>query len=140
MTTKVEQHDKDIEKLNLEIRDLNKNYRDLIIAINRVANRQESEREKILALVENQILRFERRLPSGKEENEKHCSITDKHFHEQEHGCSICDFTITDSNSLPNSDIVFIVSSQSFSFSSFTESVNIPFAFSNLPSRAPPIA
>lgn len=71
LTTKVEQHDKDIEKLNLEIRDLNQNYRDLIIAINRVADRQESEREKILALVENQLLKFERRLPTGKEENEK---------------------------------------------------------------------
>lgn len=72
LTTKVEQHDKEIEKLNLEIRDLNNNYRNLIIAINRVADRQESEREKILALVENQLLKFERRLPSGgKEENEK---------------------------------------------------------------------
>jgi len=71
LTTKVEQHDKEIEKLNLEIRDLNNNYRDLIIAINRVADRQESEREKILALVENQLLKFERRLPSGKEKNEK---------------------------------------------------------------------
>ena len=71
LTTKVEQHDKEIEKLNLEIRDLNNNYRDLIIAINRVADRQESEREKILALVENQLLKFERRLPLGKEENEK---------------------------------------------------------------------
>ena len=71
MTTKVEQHDKDIEKLNVEIKDFNQNYRDLIIAINHVADRQESEREKILALVENQVLKFERRLPSGKEENEK---------------------------------------------------------------------
>ena len=71
LTTKVKQHDKGIEKLNLEIRDLNPNYRDLIIAINRVGDRQESEREKILALVENQLLKFERRLPSGKEENEK---------------------------------------------------------------------
>ena len=70
----------------------------------------------------------------------KHCTITDKHFHEQEHACSICDFTITDSNNTPNSDIVFIVSSQSFSFSSFIESINIPYAFSNLPSRAPPVA
>jgi len=37
-----------------------------------VADRQESERERILALVENQLLKFERRLPLGsKEENEK---------------------------------------------------------------------
>lgn len=65
LTTKVELHDKEIEKLNTEVKELNQLYRDLIIAINRVADRQESEREKILALVENQLLKFERRLPSG---------------------------------------------------------------------------
>ena len=68
MTTNVEQHDKQIEKLNEEVKELNAHYRDLIIAINRVADRQESEREKILALVENQLLKFERRLPSGEKE------------------------------------------------------------------------
>ncbi len=71
LTTNVELHDKQIEKLNEEVKELNRLYRDLIIAINRVADRQESEREKILALVENQLLKFERRLPSGKEENER---------------------------------------------------------------------
>lgn len=72
--------------------------------------------------------------------NNNHCSITDKHFHQQEHACSICDFTITDSNSLPETDVAFIVSSQNFRFLPFSQSVNIPFAFANLPSRAPPIA
>ncbi len=71
LTTNVKLHDKQIEKLNEEVKELNSLYRDLIIAINRVADRQESEREKILAPVENQILKFERRLPAGKEENEK---------------------------------------------------------------------
>ncbi len=66
LTTKVESHDKQIEQLNEEIKELNKLYRDLIIAINRVADRQESERERILTLVENQLLKFERRLPDGK--------------------------------------------------------------------------
>lgn len=70
-TTNVELHDKKIEKLNKEVKELNKLYRDLIIAINRVADRQESEREKILTLVENQLLKFERRLPSGKEKDDK---------------------------------------------------------------------
>ena len=68
LTTTVELHDKQIEKLNDEIKELNQLYRDLIIAINRVADRQESEREKILALVENQLLKFERRLPSGEKD------------------------------------------------------------------------
>ncbi len=71
LTTNVELHDKQIEKLNEEVRELNRLYRDLIIAINRVSDRQESEREKILTLVENQLLRFERRLPSGKEKNDE---------------------------------------------------------------------
>ncbi|CAN5414817.1 hypothetical protein BH10BAC1_BH10BAC1_17430 [soil metagenome] len=72
--------------------------------------------------------------------NSIHCSITDKHFHQQEHACSICDFTITDSNGAPNSEITFITFSQSFLFSSFIESEHIPYAFTNLPARAPPIA
>jgi archaellum component FlaC len=71
LTIKTEQHDKEIEKLNAEVKELNALYRDLIIAINRVADRQESEREKILALVENQLLKFERRLPTGKETSDE---------------------------------------------------------------------
>ncbi len=66
LTTTVEWHDKQIEELNEEVKELNRLYRDLIIAINRVGDRQESEREKILTLVENEMLKFERRLPSGK--------------------------------------------------------------------------
>lgn len=69
-----------------------------------------------------------------------HCNAIEKHFHEQEHECSICDFTITESNSLPSNEIRFVVSSQSFSFNEFLQSVNISHAYSNLPSRAPPIA
>lgn len=71
LTTNVELHDKQIEKLNNEVKELNRLYRDLIIAINRVGDRQESERETILTLVENQLLRFERRLPTGKEKDDE---------------------------------------------------------------------
>jgi predicted nucleic acid-binding Zn-ribbon protein len=71
LTTNVELLNKQIEKLKKEVKELNSLYRDLIIAVNRVADRQESEREKILALVENRLLKFERCLPSGKGENEK---------------------------------------------------------------------
>jgi hypothetical protein len=74
LTIKTEQHDKAIEKLNDDVKELHTLYRDLIIAINRTADRQDSERENILTLVENQLLKFERRLPSGKDteqDNEK---------------------------------------------------------------------
>lgn len=68
LTVRVEQHDKQIEKLTRDIEELNRLYRDLIIAVNRVADRQDADREKILTMVENQLLKFERRLPSGKDE------------------------------------------------------------------------
>lgn len=80
----------------------------------------------------------EKALHALEHRSNRHCTITDKHFHQQEHSCSICDFTVTDSNGLPETDIAFINSSQEFLFQPFTQSVNIPFAFSNLPSRAPP--
>lgn len=72
--------------------------------------------------------------------DELHCTITDKHFHEQEHECSICDFTITDTNGSPSNEVSFIISSQNFSYQKFTRELSIPFAYSNLPSRAPPVA
>ena len=69
-----------------------------------------------------------------------HCSITDQHFHEQEHECSICDFTITDTNGNHSNDVSFVISSQNFSYQLFTPELSIPFAYSNLPARAPPVA
>ena len=72
--------------------------------------------------------------------DEVNCTITDKHFHEQEHECSICDFTITDSNGLPSNGVAFIISVQNFSYQELVLSLNIPFSHSNLPSRTPPIS
>ena len=66
------------------------------------------------------------------------CLATDKHFHEQEHSCRICEFTLTDSGVLPDIHFRFILSETLSRFQSFTESVHIPEAFQNLPSRAPP--
>lgn len=72
--------------------------------------------------------------------DELSCSITDKHFHEQEHECSICDFTLTDSNDIPYTDISFVISVQNFSYTEFISGLNTPNTHSNLPSRAPPLA
>lgn len=72
--------------------------------------------------------------------DEVHCSIIDKHFHEQEHECSICDFTINESNGSPSNDFAFTISYQNFSYQELVLSLHIPFSYSNLPSRAPPIS
>jgi hypothetical protein len=72
--------------------------------------------------------------------NDKHCRAKDKHFHELEHNCSVCDHTTVDlSSSLP-ADFVIIISAKQLLFCPFVESVNTPFAFQYLPARAPPLA
>lgn len=82
----------------------------------------------------------EKALHAFEHHDDLHCAITDKHFHEQEHECSICDFTITDSNGIPSTDFSFVISSQHFSYNEFISGPSIAYAYSNLPSRAPPIA
>ena len=71
--------------------------------------------------------------------DEVHCQATDKHFHESEHSCSICDFTITESY-LVEGDYQFIISAKQFLFYPFIENVNTPHAFQYLPARAPPVS
>lgn len=68
-----------------------------------------------------------------------HCSATDKHFHEPEHNCSICDFTSTDSNTIAENHFSFVVSEFEFAYNPFSERINIPSTFLHLPSRAPPV-
>lgn len=82
----------------------------------------------------------EKAIHSFEHHDELHCTITDKHFHEQEHDCNICDFTITDSNGIPYNDVSFVIATQNISYKIFIQGLSIPFAYSNLPSRAPPIA
>jgi len=68
---KVEKHEQEIRELRAENRELLDSVRFLAAEIHRVSARQDLEREKIELYIENQLLKFERRLPSGKEENEK---------------------------------------------------------------------
>jgi hypothetical protein len=67
-----------------------------------------------------------------------HCTAIEKHFHEQEHSCSICDFTLIDSNVFPEKQVAFLIAIQNFSFLPFSQKLNIPHEYSNLPSRGPP--
>ena len=71
--------------------------------------------------------------------DEAHCTALDKHFHEMEHNCSICDFTITDSNSISDEKYTFIITGVPFLFQNFNESIHTSNDFHHLPSRAPPI-
>ncbi len=82
----------------------------------------------------------EREVHAYEHQNDIHCASTDKHFHEEEHNCSICDFTITDSTSPTPLPFCSITISKDFCFNSYNEQVYFSKAYQHLPSRAPPLA
>lgn len=86
----------------------------------------------LFPVVETNVHAFEHRL-------DIHCDATDKHFHESEHSCSLCEFTITDSNSPAENTTQPVIFFQSFLFNPFTEGTNTPPTFQDLPARAPPV-
>lgn len=71
---------------------------------------------------------------------DQHCSASEKHFHDLEQHCNVCDFTLTDS-SFPEI-IVFqlITSVRPFVFQHLNEGTCTSSVFQLLPSRASPIA
>jgi hypothetical protein len=68
-----------------------------------------------------------------------HCSASEKHFHEPEHNCSLCDFTFTDSNTGAENNFSFVLSSVRFNYNPFNESSDVSTAEMHLPARAPPV-
>lgn len=84
-------------------------------------------------MVEKQLHAFEHR-------DEVHCSATDKHFHELEHNCPICDFTSTDSNAGTENRFSFITAEIDYAYKPFTEYEGTSSTYLHLPSRAPPVA
>jgi hypothetical protein len=82
--------------------------------------------------IEKQLHAFEHR-------SDEHCVATDKHFHAQEHHCSICDFTVAPNHPSAETKFQFILFSTSFLYVS--QRVSTPIATTDylLPSRAPPI-
>ncbi|HET6228248.1 MAG TPA: hypothetical protein VFF27_18350 [Bacteroidia bacterium] len=70
---------------------------------------------------------------------EERCVASDKHLHEQQHSCSICDFTLSNPHFIADADVVIIPNVHRIYFQPFTQSIHIPEAFQDLPSRAPPI-
>ncbi|MCW3103049.1 MAG: hypothetical protein JWO09_1489 [Bacteroidetes bacterium] len=87
----------------------------------------------LFPVVEKQLHAFEHR-------DEAHCSATDKHFHEQEHNCSICDFTATDSATGAENRFSFVIAETNHAYNPFTDYVSSISTLLHLPSRAPPVA
>jgi hypothetical protein len=70
LTQKVERHDKEIVELRQEIKELTSVMQRLVYEIQRISERELHEREKMQLRLENQLLRFQRRLPPGKDEGD----------------------------------------------------------------------
>lgn len=58
----------DIKQMRREIDDLTRAVERLAYEIRRVHDEEKHEREKLALRLENEMLKFERRLPSGKED------------------------------------------------------------------------
>jgi hypothetical protein len=71
--------------------------------------------------------------------DDNRCLATDKHFHEQEHSCRICEFTITDSGLIPDVPFQLIPFEETGLFYWFIQNIHTPDAFQDIPSRAPPV-
>lgn len=62
LAQRVSQHDKRIEEVRQEVREMAGMVLDLAIKVNHLEDRQTSDCEKTALWVENQMLKFERRL------------------------------------------------------------------------------
>ena len=71
LTQKVERHDKQVLGLQQEMKDLSAVVQRLVYELQRISDRETHERDKIQLRLENQLLRFERRLPPGGSAEEK---------------------------------------------------------------------
>jgi Skp family chaperone for outer membrane proteins len=63
LTQKVERHDKEILGLQQEVKNLTAVVQRLVYEIQRISDRETHERDKMQLQLENQLVRFERRLP-----------------------------------------------------------------------------
>jgi Skp family chaperone for outer membrane proteins len=63
LTQKVERHDKEILGLQQDVKDLTAVVQRLVYELQRISDRETHERDKMQLRLENQLLRFERRLP-----------------------------------------------------------------------------
>jgi hypothetical protein len=68
---KVEKHEKEIDALKKENRELAALIHEILAELRNVSQQREADCREIALFIENQLLKFERRLPSGTDEKNK---------------------------------------------------------------------
>ena len=70
LTKDTERNSEEIKEIRVDIRDIYSKLERLAYEIKRTQDEDRHEREKLALRLENELLKFERRLPSGKEGKE----------------------------------------------------------------------
>jgi hypothetical protein len=71
--------------------------------------------------------------------NEQHCSaLNEKHFHEQEHHCALCDYNLIDHFSNSNDEFVQILNTTLFKYQQKKQTNFAYLQFQNVKLRGPP--
>jgi hypothetical protein len=71
--------------------------------------------------------------------NDFHCAEkADKHFHSEEHSCSLCDFHLTSSNDTPVTDFTFVPTTTAQLLALPVQEEILSSYFHRLSSRGPP--
>ncbi len=68
ISIKVERHEKEVDRLNSDMREMAGTLREILVMVRNISTERESERREIALYIENQMLKFERRLPVGNAE------------------------------------------------------------------------
>jgi predicted nucleic acid-binding Zn-ribbon protein len=71
LARETQQNKAEIKELRQELKDLTTVVQRLAYEIHRTSENEAHEREKLVLRLENELLKFERRLPSGKSDKEK---------------------------------------------------------------------
>ena len=68
LTKDTDRNSQEIKEMRADIRDIYSKLERLVYEIQKTREEDRHEREKLALRLENEVLKFERRLPSGKEE------------------------------------------------------------------------
>ncbi len=94
----------------------------------------------LLFLIAFLFPQIEQQLHAFEHSDDFHCTSSDKHFHEQEHVCSICDYIIPDKEETPVSDCLIINNFVIIKYHKANFIKQSENYFNNLSARAPPKA
>ena len=71
LTEETQRNKIEIKELRQEMKTLTEIVQRLTFEVQRISERETHEREKIMLMLENQLLRFERQLPLAKQDDDK---------------------------------------------------------------------